>query len=140
MIKYNLKCDGNHEFDSWFSSSSEYENLKKKKILSCIYCSSKKISKTIMAPMISSNKDLENDLRKQQLKLSDKKEKLIQMRNFIENNFEYVGKDFSKKVREIYYDNDSKKGIYGTTTHEEREELSEEGIDLFTVPWLNKDN
>ena len=90
MIKYNLKCDGNHEFDSWFSSSSEYENLKKKKMLSCIYCNSKKISKTIMAPMISSNKDLENDLRKQQLKLSDKKEKLIQMRNFIENNFEYL--------------------------------------------------
>ena len=68
------------------------------------------------------------------------KNKLYELRKFIENNFEYVGKDFSKKVREIYYDKDIKKTIYGTTTSEEREELAEEGIDLLTVPWVNKDN
>ena len=32
------------------------------------------------------------------------------------------------------------KSIYGTTTHEEREELAEEGIDLLSIPWVNKDN
>ena len=58
MIKYNLKCQNNHEFDSWFSDSEEFEKLNKKKLLECIYCSSKKISKTIMAPMVSTNKDL----------------------------------------------------------------------------------
>ena len=41
MIKYNLKCKNNHEFESWFSDSEEFEKLKKK-ILECIYCSSKK--------------------------------------------------------------------------------------------------
>ena len=34
----------------------------------------------------------------------------------------------------------SKKAIYGTTTKEERRELAEEGIDLLTIPWVNKDN
>ena len=58
----------------------------------------------------------------------------------MENNFEYVGKNFSRKVREIYYDKQSKKTIYGTTTSEERKELEEEGIDLLSVPWINKDN
>ena len=62
------------------------------------------------------------------------------MRKFIEKNFEYVGKDFSKKVREIYYDKKSKKTIYGTTTKKEREDLIEEGIDLISVPWIEKDN
>ena len=47
---------------------------------------------------------------------------------------------FWKKVREIYYDKKSQKGIYGTTTSEEREELAEEGIDLLSIPWVDKDN
>ena len=57
-----------------------------------------------------------------------------------ETNFDYVGKDFGKKVREVYYDKKSKKAIYGTTTPEEREELADEGIDLLSIPWVNKDN
>ena len=32
------------------------------------------------------------------------------------------------------------KTIYGTTTKEERKELAEEGIDLITIPWVEKDN
>ena len=39
-----------------------------------------------------------------------------------------------------YYDKKSKNAIYGTTTPEEREELAEEGIDLLSIPWVNKDN
>ena len=53
MIKYNLKCENNHEFESWFLDSKEFEKLKEKKLLECIYCNSKKVKKSIMAPMIS---------------------------------------------------------------------------------------
>ena len=92
-----------------------------------------------MAPMVSgTNKD--NDLMKGNKFLKNEKKKLIEIRKYIENNFENVGDNFSKKVREVYYDKKSNKAIYGTTTPEEREELSEEGIDLFSIPWINKDN
>ena len=64
MIKYNLKCHRNHEFESWFADSDEFENLDKKKLLECIYCNSKKISKSIMAPMVSMIKDDKNDLKR----------------------------------------------------------------------------
>ena len=57
MIKYNLKCQNDHEFESWFSNSEEFEKLNNKKLLDCIYCSSKKIKKSIMAPMISNSKN-----------------------------------------------------------------------------------
>ena len=139
MIKYNLKCDNEHDFESWFSDSREFDKLNKKKLLECIYCNSKKISKSIMAPMISVN---ENRVDIQKLKQNLKKEKkeLIEIRKFIENNFEYVGKNFSKKVREIYYDKKSNKKIYGTTTESEREQLAAEGIELISIPWINKDN
>ena len=141
MIKYNLKCNNDHEFESWFSDSKEFERLKTRKLLECIYCNSKKIKKSIMAPMISVSKN--NNVNKFQINekiLQTQRNKLIKLRNFIEKNFEYVGEDFSKKVREIYYDKKNKKTIYGITSPEERRELKDEGIDLLSIPWVDKDN
>ena len=136
MIKYNLNCENNHEFESWFADSKEFENLKKKKLLDCIYCSSKNIKKSIMSPMITNgNKD--NDIN---LSVKKKKKRLLEIREYIEKNFEFVGKNFSKKVREIYFDKKNNKTIYGTTTPKERQELAEEGIDLISIPWVNKEN
>jgi len=46
MIKYKLLCnDCELKFDSWFSTSSEYEKLKKKKLLICHNCNSEKVEK-----------------------------------------------------------------------------------------------
>ena len=140
MIKYNLKCNNDHEVESWFLDSNEFEKLNKKRLLECIYCSSKKINKSIMAPTIlnSKEKDKQNEICIRNFK--DEKNKLLNLRKYIEKNFEYVGKDFSKKVREVYYDKKNKKAIYGAATPKEREELAEEGIDLLSIPWVNKDN
>ena len=142
MIKYNLRCENKHEFESWFSDSIEFEKLKKKKLLDCIYCKSKKINKSIMSPMVSGIKEKENFIRDLSLKnfTQIQKNKLVEIRNYVEKNFEYVGSNFSKKVREIYYDKKNQKAIYGTTTQKERDELNEEGIDLLSIPWINKDN
>ena len=141
MIKYNLKCDNEHEFESWFSDSKEFERLKIKKLLECIYCNSKIIKKSIMAPMISVSKNNNvNNFQINEKILQKQRNKLIKLRNFIEKNFEYVGEDFSKKVREIYYDKKNNKTIYGITSPEERKELKEEGINLLSIPWVDKNN
>ena len=123
-----------------FQIQKNLKILKKKKLLECIYCSSKKIEKSIMSPMISNSCNLETSQNKLEKVLSKEKQKLQQIRKYIEKNYEFVGKNFSKKVREIYYDKKSKKTIYGTTTLKEREELAEEGIDLLSIPWIDKDN
>ena len=93
-----------------------------------------------MSPMLSGTKEKNNHMKLLNEKLQNEKNKLLQLRKFVENNFEYVGKNFSKKVREVYYDTKSSKTIYGTTTKKEQKELEEEGIDLVAVPWINKDN
>ena len=111
MIKYNLKCHNNHEFESWFSDSKEFENLNKKKLLECIFCTSKKISKSIMAPMISGSKNNDEELSDINKNLKNQREQLIKLRKYIEKNFKYVGKDFGKKVRELYYDKKSNKNF-----------------------------
>ena len=140
MIKYNLKCHNYHEFESWFSNSKEFDKLNKKGLLECIFCSSKKINKSIMAPTILNSKEKNYQLDIINKDFKGEKNKLLNIRKYVEKNFEYVGKDLGKKVREVYYDKKSKKAIYGTTTPEEREELAEEGIELLSIPWVNKDN
>ena len=140
MIKYNLKCHNDHEFESWFSNSKEYDKLNKKRLLECIYCSSKKINKSIMSPTIFNSKEKNKQIEATNENFKDKKNKLLNLRKYIEKNFDYVGNDFSKKVREVYYDKKNKKSIYGTTSLKEKEELAEEGIDLLSIPWIEKDN
>ena len=93
-----------------------------------------------MAPTILNSKEKDKKIEINNRDFKDERNKLLKLRKYIEKNFDYVGKDFGKKVREVYYDKKSKKAIYGTTTPEEREELADEGIDLLSIPWVNRDN
>ena len=135
MIKYNLICRCGKTFESWFSSSNEYEVLKKKKLINCIYCNNSSVKKTVMAPNLSSKS---NKITKK-VKLESKiKRELINIRKYIEKNCKNVGDNFSQEARSIYYDKKTSKGIYGKATPEETDELIEEGIDVATIPWVNK--
>ena len=58
MIKYNLICkDCEISFNSWFSSSEEYEKLKKKHFINCYNCNSLNVQKGLMSPNISRSKN-----------------------------------------------------------------------------------
>ena len=50
-----------------------------------------------------------------------------------------MGSNFASRAREIYYDK-KEKNIYGSTTKKEREQLIEEGIELMSIPWVDKEN
>mgnify|MGYP001494390928 CR=1 FL=1 len=140
MIKYNLKCVNKHEFESWFSDSKEFDRLKKKKLIECIFCRSKKVDKSIMSPSVANIKSLNKQKQISNLEMKNFKKDLIRLRKFVEKNFEYVEKNFANKVREVFYNKKGKKNIYGSATNKEKEELREEGIDLVNIPWVDKDN
>ena len=137
MIKYKLICkDCSISFDSWFSSSKEYEKLKKKKFLNCHICNSLNIEKTLMSPSIFR---LENDTKteNQNKKKREIKKKISDYQKFIEKNFDYVGENFAYEARSIHYKNKkASKGIYGTATKEDLRELIEEGIEAEAIPWI----
>ena len=140
MIKYNLKCKNKHEFESWFSDSKEFEKLKSKKMIECIFCKTKSIEKSIMAPNVLNQEQKQKNQKS--IKYIKKIQKdLSKMRNFVEKNFEYVGNNFPREVRNVYYDKRKNKNIYGKATPEETQELEEEGIELTAIPWIdNKKN
>tara|TARA_A100001011_G_scaffold227916_1_gene236074 strand:- start:171 stop:596 length:426 start_codon:yes stop_codon:yes gene_type:complete len=141
MIKYNLKCKNKHEFESWFSSSKEFEKLKSKKIIECTLCGTKNVQKSIMSPSVISKEQKEKNIKSNRYLKKIRKD-LLKMRSFIEKNFKYVGDNLPQEVRNIYYDKSKNKNIYGKATLEETEELREEGIELTTIPWIDnkKDN
>jgi hypothetical protein len=135
MIKYNLACECGKDFESWFSSSTEYDVLKKRKLVNCIYCNSTSVKKSIMSPNLpvksqkkSKKVELEKNIKKQ----------LLNFRRYIEKNCKNVGDNFPHEARNIHYDKKTSKGIYGKATQEEANELLEEGIEVATIPWINK--
>tara|TARA_B100002051_G_scaffold107836_1_gene102856 strand:+ start:69 stop:491 length:423 start_codon:yes stop_codon:yes gene_type:complete len=136
MIKYKLLCKNcSDSFESWFASSKEFERLKNSKLLQCLNCNSNKIDKSLMAPSII-NKQKKNN--KDNKKFLEVKNKLKEYKKFIKNNFDYVGDNFAYEARSIHYNNKKKqKGIYGKASIKEAKELSEEGIEVETVPWIN---
>ena len=135
MIKYNLECKCGKIFESWFSSSKEFDLLSKKKLVICIYCDSNTIKKSIMAPNLKSKSNKSS--KRINLEKSIKK-RLIDFRRYVEKNCKDVGNNFTQEARSIHYDKKSSKGIYGKATPEETSELLEEGIEVSTIPWVDK--
>ena len=135
MIKYNLICECGKTFESWFASSDEHDVQRRKKLINCIYCDSTSVRKSVMAPNLfsktnktSKNTNIEKKIKKQ----------LLELRRYIEKNCKNVGDNFPREARSIHYDKKTSKGIYGKATPEETAELLEEGIDVATIPWMNK--
>ena len=142
MIKYKLICENcNLKFDSWFASSSEYERLKKKKLLSCHKCNSVKVQKTIMAPrLINSKSNIDEKINFDKFKKI--KKTITSYQKFIKENFKYVGENFAYEARSIHYEKKkNSKGIYGNASKKDLIELKEEGIETQIIPWVeDKDN
>ena len=135
MIKYNLICKCGESFESWFLSSSGFDYLCRKKLIKCIYCGSLSVKKSVMAPNLPSKSN--KVFKKTKLEKNIKKQ-LLDFRKYIEKNCKNVGENFTREARSIHYDKKTSQGIYGKATPEETYELLEEGIDIVSIPWLNK--
>ena len=138
MIKYKLICkDCETTFDSWFSSSREYEKLKKKKFLNCHFCNSLNVGKALMSPSVNMSKNDLRDVNSSSKKYREIKETISKYQEFIKKNFEYVGENFIYEARSLHYKDKKKaKGIYGTATKKDLNELKEEGIKAEILPWI----
>ena len=90
-----------------------------------------------MAPNLNSKSN--KIKRKTKLQKSIKKQ-LLDFRKYVEKNCNDVGDNFPQEARRIHYDDNKKnsKGIYGKATLTETSELLDEGIEVTTIPWVDK--
>jgi hypothetical protein len=137
MIVFKLICkDCEISFDSWFSSSIEYEKLKKKNFINCHSCNSLNIEKTLMSPSVFRSKN-NTTIDHLDSKYKEVKKTILEYQNFVKKNLNYVGENFAYEARSIHYRNKKvSKGIYGTASKEDLKDLKEEGIEAELIPWV----
>jgi hypothetical protein len=161
MIRYTLRCDADHNFESWFQSSAAYEQQQKRKLVTCPVCGSAKVDKAIMAPNIVSKR-----VRKAEpaalpapetpaaptvpagpegptsLLMAQERElraKLKELRDHIVKNADNVGERFPNEARAMHYGDKEHRPIYGEASADEARALLEEGIDVAPIPVLPED-
>ena len=139
MIKYKLICKQcDKTFDSWFSSSKEFDKLKKINLINCNFCNSLKVEKSLMSPQVINKFHNEKNIIDNEKKKKFKN-KIKEYQKFIKSNFKYVGENFAYEARSIHYDSNKKsKGIYGKASKEEIKNLKDEGIETQTIPWIEE--
>ena len=136
MIVLSIICeDCSNEFEGWFDTHTSCQSQIKKNLVECTQCGSFNVKKGLSAPNISLNK---NSSISQNKILTELKSKIKDVQSFVEKNAEYVGDNFTYEARRIHYDKLKKKPIYGTASKEDVKDLQDEGIDVATIPWIEK--
>ncbi len=136
MIVLNILCDDcSNEFEGWFDTHSSCQTQIKKSLVECTRCGSTNVNKGLSAPNVSLNKS--SDINKNKV-MNELRSKIKDVQSFVEKNAEYVGDNFTYEARRIHYDKLKKKPIYGTASKEDVKDLQDEGIDVATIPWIEK--
>jgi hypothetical protein len=160
MIRYNLRCERGHAFESWFQSSSAYESQEKRKLVNCPVCGSAKVERAIMAPQIMSNRGREivapvpapasaptpttevTAPASTPLMMAQERElraKLRELRDHIVKNADNVGERFPDEARKMHYGDIDHRAIYGEASPDEARALIEEGVEVSPLPVLPDD-
>ena len=139
MIRYTLKCDQGHQFDSWFKSAESYETLRSGGQVTCITCGSGKIEKALMAPTVRPARNAAPQTDAPLTKPETKAEEaLAAMRREIEENSDYVGMNFASEARKMHSGDAPERAIHGEAKLEEARALLEEGVPVMPLPFVPK--
>jgi hypothetical protein len=160
MIRYALRCEQGHAFESWFQSSSAFDSQLKRKLVACPVCDSIKVEKAIMAPRIVSKKGRESAAPiaapaptpeavsgtqppgPQALMMAQERElraKLKELRDHIVKNADNVGERFPNEARKMHYGEIEHRPIYGEASPDEARALIDEGVEVSPLPVLPED-
>jgi hypothetical protein len=139
VIKFNLQCDNDHEFEGWFSSSTDFDAQIERGLVECPSCGSHAISKALMTPSVSVSREQD----KRPLAMAPEKQemlrKLREMVKAVRDNSEDVGDRFPDEARKIHHGETEARGIIGKASQEDARALVEEGIGIAPLPDLPED-
>jgi hypothetical protein len=162
MIRYTLRCEREHTFESWFQDSAAYDSQVKRRLVSCPVCDSVKVEKAIMAPRIVGKKGRARAepvpapapttpaadtpaapapgatplLMAQEREL---RAKIKELRDHIVKNADNVGEKFPNEARKMHYGEIEHRPIYGEASPEEAKSLIDEGVEVSPLPVLPDD-
>ena len=168
MIRYSLRCERGHAFESWFQDSASFDKQAKRGLVTCPVCDSAKVEKSIMAPQIP-RKGRSADQRASEEKLlrtkarqkkapaaaasadaplsgpmivpqdNELRAKLKELRDHIKATADNVGEQFPEQARKMHYGEIEHRPIYGDASPAEAKALIEEGVEVLPLPVLPDD-
>ena len=139
MIRYDLVCENEHFFESWFKDSKSYQKQLDTNEIVCPECDSSNISKALMAPGIPKKTNTKNGNVIANSSSRSINDAIRKIRDEIKKNSEYVGDQFPEEARKIHYNEAEMRSIYGKASKTEITELVDEGIDIIQIPEIPDD-
>lgn len=149
MIRYTLKCENDHRFESWFQSADGFDALRDRGHVSCPDCGSTGIEKAMMAPNVRPS-DVKTPLGAVPAPgapppdlttpSDDRARVLAELRRKIEENSDYVGLNFAAEARAMHEGEKPLRSIYGEARLAEARKLIEEGVPVAPLPFTPKAN
>ncbi len=152
MIKFSLNCENDHFFEGWFSSGNDYETQLSRGLVACPVCNSQKIEKSLMTPSIASGKDsvtassdkmpadpVSPTISKVPEQFARITRQMKALRDYVKENSDNVGRNFTSEARKIHYGEAEKRGIYGQAEPDDIKELIEEGVEIMPLPEFPED-
>ena len=144
MIVYDLICARRHRFEGWFASADDFARQREQTLIHCPLCDDADIERCPSAnvqvgraaePAQEQPKDPAPATQaKETTTLTAGDAHALKLIRHLIAQTENVGRAFPEEARKIHYDEAPKRGIRGQATHEEAEELREEGIDFMSLP------
>lgn len=149
MIRFTLKCAGDHRFESWFANTEAFDRQSAAGLIECPICGDTTIAKSLMAPDVRPGRNkASGPAPKQVEKASDApvsnapspeqmlKEKLTELRNHVEKNSDYVGLQFASEARAMHEGEIPHRSIYGEAKAEDARKLVKDGVPVAPLPFI----
>ena len=131
MIAFDLTCANGHKFEGWFDNLESFEKQDAKNMISCPMCNNTEIKK-ILSPVAmksSTGKDIKKDIDP-----IDYGKLAAELFNYMQNEFEDLGADFTKEALKIHYGASEARNIKGTATESDEKILKDEGVPFIKFP------
>ncbi len=143
MIRYTLKCEINHKFESWFQSAGAFDKLHAAGMLSCPDCGSETVEKAMMAPRLHQDAKAAQDSLQESRPMhaltapaSPAEAAIKELRRKIQEHSEYVGPEFASEARKIHHGDAPERSIYGEASNDEARQLAEDGVPVAPLPFF----
>ena len=130
MLSIDFQCKNKHRFEGYFKDYEAFDNQLVRKLIRCPLCDTDEVKRIYTGCSIQAKKSIKNTVEKEYPTIF---EAVREINKYVKENYENVGHNFADTARGMHYGVEEKRNIYGDTTVQEMEELSEEGIDVLPL-------
>ena len=153
MKVFNLKCEHGHPFEGWFKSHLAFEYQRSRGLLTCPFCDSRSVEKTLSAPRLNLSgaqaeavagaaqaSEVTAEFPAPVSAAIDPKssptlaQALKVVRQLLEHS-EDVGDRFAQEARSMHRQETPLRPIHGSTSLETARELADEGLPIVPIPF-----